>query len=246
MASYMFSRHPKITRVAITAAVLAALGTASYVLLTSRLPDSICVTAKSAAPAPARAVSKPAAPQEAPSVPDVNLAGLDWSAYRGYELPVSLQAGPRETAGGLATGYADSPLGALLAAVNIAARTSWQFGPQVFQPTISAQVTGQFAGQMLSSDQLAYTQQAQAQGTQVPARQVAYSYEGYTPSDATVDIVTGATDSDGAPVYVVTQIQAEWLDGDWKIIAPPGGDWANSATQVTSTAGYTTFPGQGG
>jgi len=30
------------------------------------------------------------------------------------------------------------------------------------------------------------------------------------------------------------------------VVAPPGGDWGNSAAELSSLAGYTAFPGQGG
>jgi hypothetical protein len=237
---------------------LAAAAAAGYAVFTVHLPGQVCVTARpgTAPVAKTRAASAPARKtpvaqtagqgETAPGVPHPDLAGLKWADYRGYELPVSSQAGPRDTAGGLASGYADSPLGALLAAVDIGARTSWQFGPGVYKPTVSEQVTGQFAAQMLTADNESYQQGAsQPQGVQGYARQVAYAYEGYTPADATVDVVTGAVGTGGAAVYVVTQVQVQWRDGDWRVVAPPGGDWGDSAAQVTSPAGFTPFPGQG-
>lgn len=185
----------------------------------------------------------PAAGQEAPSVPAIDLSGVSWKDYHGIPLPSSKEAGPFDTARGLASGYADSPLGALLAAVNIAARTSWQFGPQVFGPTIARQVTGRFAAQMQASDQNAWNQGApeSVAGTQ-GTREEAFAIDEYTPSDATVEIVSGAP---GGGNYGVTQIHVERDGGDWKVVAPPGGDWADSATQVQTADGFTPFPGQG-
>jgi hypothetical protein len=29
------------------------------------------------------------------------------------------------------------------------------------------------------------------------------------------------------------------------VVAPPGGDWANSATAISSLTGYTALPGEG-
>ncbi len=46
-------------------------------------------------------------------------------------------------------------------------------------------------------------------------------------------------------MYAVTQIQVQWLAGDWRVVALPGGDWANDVTQVASLNGYLAFPGQG-
>jgi hypothetical protein len=67
--------------------------------------------------------------------PVVDVSGIRWVNYRGYRMPVTSSNGPRDTSGGLVSGFSDTPLGALLAAINIGALTAWQFGPAVFQPT---------------------------------------------------------------------------------------------------------------
>jgi hypothetical protein len=67
----------------------------------------------------------------------------------------------------------------------------------------------------------------------------------YTPADATVDIVTEGPGSGGTTVRTATRIEVVWLRGDWRVVAPPGGDWANSATVISSLTGYTTFPNEG-
>jgi hypothetical protein len=46
-------------------------------------------------------------------------------------------------------------------------------------------------------------------------------------------------------VLVATRIEILWRGGDWRVVAPPGGDWANSATTVSSLTGYTTFAYEG-
>jgi hypothetical protein len=158
--------------------------------------------------APAAPVTAPGA--SAPQLPQVSLAGLRWGDYHGVRLPSSAAAGPRETNGGLASGYADSPLGALPAALNIAVRANAQWGPGIFGPTIRDQVTGPDAAALLAGCQSAYAQASQ-----------------------------------GVTVRAVTQVQVTWDGADWKVIAPPGGDWRNSAAQLASLAGYTIFPGQG-
>jgi hypothetical protein len=193
----------------------------------------------SASAAPARTGS--------PVVPVVDFSGVRWVDYHGVALPASAQAGPHDTAHGLASGYADTPLGALLAAVNIGVRTSWELGPAIFQPTIQQQVTGPFEADMLSADLDSYGQGgAQTAGTGADASEAGYLYVGYTPADATVDIVTEGAADDGSTVYAVTQIEVEWLGGDWNVVAPPGGDWGNDVVQVPSLDGYLLFPGQEG
>lgn len=240
------SRHPKTAIAALAVYAAAATATAVYFMQTVRLPVTVTVSpGPGAASVPARhdAGGQPGAGQPAPSVPDISLSGVSWRSLQGYELPVSTQAGPRDISGGLASGYSDTPLGALLAAVNITARTSWQFGPSVFGPTVNSQVTGRFAAQMLSADQNSWSQGApeSVAGT-TGTRQVAFSFDEYTATGASVDLVSGTP---GAGDYAVTQVDLLWLRGDWRVVAPPGGDWANSATQVASADGFTAFPGQG-
>ncbi len=46
-------------------------------------------------------------------------------------------------------------------------------------------------------------------------------------------------------MLAATRIEVVWHDGDWQVVASPGGDWASTATAITSLSGYTTFPGEG-
>jgi hypothetical protein len=202
---------------------------------------------------PARPAARVWSPQASPSsaaagtpvtTPVTDLSGLRWVNDQGYLLPESAQAGPHAVSGGLASGFADTPLGALVAMINIAARTAWELGPAVFQPTIEHQVTGPYAGEMLSLDLDAYGNgTGQASGPY--ARMAGFQWAGYTPADATADLAEEGP-ADGTVIYAAIQVQAQWINGDWRIVAPPGGDWADSATQIGSLNGYLTFPGQEG
>jgi hypothetical protein len=188
--------------------------------------------------------SSPPAAAATPVIPVTGVAGLRWVNDQGYLLPESAQAGPSVLSGGLASRFADTPLGALVAMINIAARTAWEFGPAVFQPTIEHQATGPYASEMLSLDQDAYGNgTGQAGGPY--ARITGYQWAGYTPSDATADLAEEGP-VNGVTVYAAIQIQAQWVNGDWRVVAPPGGDWANSATEIGSLNGYLIFPGQEG
>ena len=178
-----------------------------------------------------------------PSFPVINMSQLIWVSYDGYRLPVSAAAGPRNMTNGLASGYADTPAGALIAAINIAARASWQFGPAIFEPVIDNQVIGQYQPDMLSADLAAWN----AGGQQPPRVSVrswlaGFAWQEYTPTVATLDLVEAA----GTTEYAATQVQVQWGGGDWKLVAPPGGDWGNASTQITSLSGYTPLAGQGG
>jgi hypothetical protein len=176
-------------------------------------------------------------------------ADLNWTDFHGIELPVSAQDGPHHAIGGLAWGFSDTPRGALLAAVNIGVRTAAQWGPTIYQPTIRNQVTGPDASNLLKADASAYA--ALRAGAHVRpgqpagrgyAVEAAYQFAAYAPSSATIDIVTEGPGAAGTTVLTITRIQVIWLRGDWRVVAPPDGNWASSATTSLSLAGYTTFP----
>ena len=204
-------------------------------------------------PGPARRSPAPAAPgTSGPQLPRTGLAGLRWSGYHGIQLPSSPAAGPHHTANGLAWGFADTPLGALLAALNIAVRANAQWGPDVFVPTIRDQVTGPDAAALLASCQADYGQASQAAritGGQplgnAHVTEEAFRWVAYTPSDATVDLVSAGLGSQGVTVRASTRVEVVWQGGDWRVVAPPGGDWGNAAAELSSLNGYTIFPGQG-
>jgi hypothetical protein len=213
------------------------------------------LSARSSAPAsaPASAVTGASSGGQDQQAPTVNLAGLRWSDFYGVELPVSVQAGPRETSGGVAAGFAHSPLGALLAAVNIGVRANAQWGPRILTTVIRRQVTGPDAAALLANCEAAYGQASQSRhvtdgqplGT-VDVTEEGFRWVAYTPAAAILDLVSAGPGSQGSTVRASTQVEAVWDGGDWKLVAPPGGDWGSAATGLSSLSGYTVFPGQGG
>ena len=176
---------------------------------------------------------------------------LGWVTFHGIDLPVSPHDGPRHTRHGLAWGFTDTPRGALLAAVNIAVRTAAQWGPAVYQPTIRHQVTGPDTTALLradSSDYAAMRAAAHVRPGQPAGRgyaaEAAYRFLANSPAGATVDIVTEGPGGGASTVTVATRIEVVWRRGDWRVVAPPGGDWGNSAAAISSLPGYTAFPNE--
>jgi hypothetical protein len=178
--------------------------------------------------------------------------GLRWTGFHGIELPGSAQDGPRHVRHSLAWGFTDTPGGALVAAINIGVRTAALWGPAIYGPTIGHQVTGPDATALLAADARSYAALRAAAHVRAGrpagrgyAAEAAFRFVAYTPSGATVDIVTEGPGTSGATVLAVTRIEVTWQRGDWRVVAPPGGDWANSAAAISSMTGYTTFANQG-
>jgi hypothetical protein len=139
----------------------------------------------------------------------------------------------------------------VLAAVNIAVRTSAQWGPAIYRPTITHHVVGPAAGLLLAADNSGYAA-LRAAGHVAPGKaagrgyavEAAYRLLRYTPSSATAAIVSEGPASNGREVLVVTRIRVRWQRSDWRVVAPPDGTWSRSATTVSSLSGYTAFPSE--
>ena len=233
---------------AAVAAVLLVAGLAFA--LTGRSPASRSPAATAPA-SPAGAAGPGSLGQ--PQVPRVSLASVRWSGFYGVELPVSAQAGPYDTSGGMAAGFAHSPLGALLAAVNIGVRANAQWGPRIFTAVIRGQVTGPDAAALLAGCQAAYDQAAQSGqvtggqplGT-VDVTEQAFRWVAYTPAAAILDLVSAGPGSNGATVRASVQMEVVWDGGDWKVIAPPGGDWGTRPPSCPRWPGTPSSPARGG
>jgi hypothetical protein len=172
--------------------------------------------------------------------------GFRWFDFYGIDLPVSATAGPHRIHNGLSWGFTDTPLGAVLAAVNITVRTSAQWGPGIYRPTINHHVIGPAAGILLAADNSDYAA-LRAAARVAPGRPAgrAYAVEAaYRMARYTVVVVSEGPASNGTAVLAVTRIHVRWLRGDWRVVAPPGGTWSRSAAAVSSLSGYTAFPSE--
>jgi hypothetical protein len=204
-----------------------------------------------AAAVPGRSPEARTAPAISPRALAAASQSLTWTDFHGIQLPVSVSDGPHDTRGGLASGFTDTPRGALLAAINIGVRTAAQWGPAIFRPTITRQVTGPDAAALLRAETAAYAQlraaahvrpgQPAGRGYAVEA---AYRFVAWNAASSTIDIVSAGPGSNGTTVLASTRIQVTWQQGDWRVVAPPGGDWRNSAAAISSLTGYTIFPGE--
>jgi len=247
-------RKPLVLTAALAVLLTSA---ATVILLRSQPPNGRRQPVTAIQLTPRSPQDHPSTPPQAPDTPPppaaaIDLTGLRWADFHGIALPASPQDGPRDTRGGLASGFTDTPSGALLAAINIAVRTAAQWGPAIYAPTITRQVTGPDRAALLHNQAAAYGQLLASAHVR-PGQPIgcgyaavaAYRLAAYAPAGATVDVVTAGPGSDGTAALAATRIEVIWRRGDWRVVAPPGGDWANSATAISSLTGYRIFPGEG-
>jgi hypothetical protein len=245
-------RPRRAVAIVVILVLVASAGTALFWAGRHTAPDSRAGNDAARSRSSRAVVTGPASEPAAagPQEPAIDLASLRWSDFYGVELPVSASAGPRHVRAGRAWGFTDTPPGALLAAVNIGVRANAQWGPGIFGPTIADQVVkGPAATALLAACQASYAQTSPATGVtgghplgRAFVVEQAFRWVTYTPADATVDVVSAGPGQQGITVRAVTRIEVQWSGTDWQVIAPPGGDWGNSAAPLTSLNGYTILP----
>jgi hypothetical protein len=172
---------------------------------------------------------------------------VSWQRLCGIGLPVSARYGPHQRDGHRASGFARQPTGALLAALHLSVRVSPQPGPDVFVPTLAEQVTGPDATVLAHEVHAQYEQlQQQAQvwyGQQVCpiyGRFAGFLLDSHTSTAASLRLLIEAPGPGGGPALASVLVQLSWVDSDWRLVAPPRGDWARVRTLLpaSAAAGY--------
>jgi hypothetical protein len=172
---------------------------------------------------------------------------ITWTRIAGIDLPASLSEGPRNRNLGLAAGFAQTPAGAVLAALHLIVRTSYQAGPQVWEPTLRDQVVG--------PDKAAYQEavragHAAALARGEPADRIFATIRGirldaYSPQAASLRVLIEAPTGTGT-ARAAAVVQVSWTGSDWNLVAPPRGDWSTVRVPVPAhaTAAYSPLPGR--
>jgi hypothetical protein len=235
------------TRAVVATAALVVLGLVAAV---AGLAVALVHRGVAASPPAEAAASWPAAglvPAASGPIGSVPPDDLSWVSVAGATVPVSTMAGPRDSAGGRARGFARTPLGAVLAAVHISVRLCPQAGPAVFEPTLIGQVVGAdkdgLAAQLAEDYQAARAQLGLPYGA--PAGRLYSTTTGYQvemqgADAATVLLLIEGPGQDGG-VLVALATHVQWTGSDWVLEAPTRGDWSTVASVVTDPSGYRRF-----
>jgi hypothetical protein len=208
-----------------------------------------------APPGPAEGVELPApADTQLPPAGSVSLGDVSWTNTCGVPLPVSQRYGPQRRDTGQVSGFARTPAGAVLAGLHLAVRTSPQAGPDVFVPTLARQVTGPDAAAFTEQVHTGYEQLHQRSAVRygqplcpIYGRFAGFALDSHSDAAASLRLLIEAPGPDGAPQLASALVQLSWVDGDWRLVAPPFGDWSRVRTLLPASAadGYTPLTPEG-
>ncbi|MQA03535.1 MAG: hypothetical protein GEV07_12720 [Streptosporangiales bacterium] len=144
---------------------------------------------------------------------------INWTLWKGMALPASESAGPLEVddENGVTRCYARTPMGAVMATMNIGFRT-WLAAPD------TSVVDKQYAEGAFKDEVRAMV--AGEGSVRSPAQIAGFRILAYSKSDAIVEVAVG----DSRSGYAKGQATLTWADGSWKAVATAehvsdGGGW---------------------
>jgi hypothetical protein len=216
-------RRPILITVAVV--VIVGLGIAAFFL-----GRDTTGPAGAAPPEAAPAPQAPSASQES-LVPTSVPQDVRWELYQGVAVPVSDVHGPSSTSGGVASGYAHTPTGALIASVQILYRLA--LAPQgEWRPVAQEQVAGPDKAAFI--DQLAQVDRGQ---TDPRIQQIAgFRFVSYDEATAVIETASGSPGE-----YTVGTQVLRWSDGDWRFYM--GDAEHNTARTSPDLSGFVAWSG---
>lgn len=187
-----------------------------------------------------------------PVIPPETLRKLVWSEFQGVELPYSPTCGPQKHSDGLASGFTQDPLGAVLAAIHISVRTNSTVGSDVFRPTIRDQMTGPNVEKFLAGNERDY-EQTRKEGGIAAGKPLSKGYaklggfriEHYDDSYAAIHLVVEGPTAQGGSTQYNFRIEIKRIDGDWKALVPVNEEWDSAISGEQAGQDYIRFPSRG-
>ncbi|TKG61514.1 hypothetical protein [Prauserella endophytica] len=162
-----------------------------------------------AAPPPGEASPQPGTLPSSPdtAVPTTAPQDVRWELYQGVAVPMSDTHGPSSTDGAVASGYAHTPTGALIASVQIVYRLALAPADQ-WRAVAEQQVTGPDKAKFLA--QLAEVDRGQ---TDPRIQQIAgFRIVSYDAQTAVIETASGSVGK-----YTVGTQVMRWENGDWRL-----------------------------
>ena len=174
------------------------------------------------------------------TIPTTAPSATTWSLFETVALPTLAGAGPVKIDGPSATGYAHTPLGALLATANesyrflLASDDTWRAAAEA----MLAPSPGKTAW-IATRSGISYGPGGASENSSGFAQIAGFQYVSYSPTDAVIQIVTRDTNN----VYQVGTQHVSWSDGDWKYVTASDGSQLSNVQTVDSLAGFIEWRG---
>jgi hypothetical protein len=170
--------------------------------------------------------------QTVPTTPPV---GIDWRLFAGVVLPYSSAAGPARVSGAVASGFAHTPLGALLAVEQTSPRYAAAPTPGWRAETLAQVLPG--VGRDRFVEWRARTPDAAPTGGY--AQIAGFRFVTYSPGTAVIQTAYRQPDQG---LHVGTET-VRWVGGDWRLELQPGGESTPTVQPVATLTGFVPFSG---
>lgn len=168
------------------------------------------------------------------AIPSAPPAGVTWAVFHGAGVPVSATVGPARVVRSVATGYAHSPSGALLAAVNLPVRLQLAPDAEWKEATLAMAVDNPTRAKWLAGRGKYASRDA---GPGELAQITGFQVQAYSPDKAEIWITSARTV--GQPFASLATLS--WQQGDWKLVM--NGSFTSSVHAIADLTGFVPWSG---
>jgi hypothetical protein len=172
------------------------------------------------------------------TVPTSPPTDVQWQLYQREALPYSAAAGPRTIEGAVARGYAHTPTGALIAALQIGARKLLSPG-DAWRQVVDRQIVPGPGRDRLIQLRSQITVTADDPPDPRMGQTSGFRFVTYTPDIAVIEFATKFGDGH----MQVTTSTVRWSDGDWKELLQPDGSESPTAQAIPDLTGFVAWSG---
>jgi hypothetical protein len=169
------------------------------------------------------------------TVPTSTPPNITWVLVKGDALPTSPAAGPGKVQGMVASCYAHTPVGALIAASQIGDRLGIASNADASEILKQQVVPGPARDHDLS---VLSSGNDQNDGT-VDGQTAGFQFVSYSPDTAVINLVSHMSNG----TYNTATFTVRWLDGDWKLQLQNDGSDSSNVSQVSGLSGYAIWSG---
>lgn len=234
-------RRPRPLFIVCAAFLLAlVLGSALVLALREGGAPSASPSTAAAGPATSTAPDSSVSPSSSSTaaldqtIPTETPSGVRWELWQTVALPYSQEAGPRSVTGDVATGFAHTPTGALIAATQTAVRyrvaQDWRSVLQAsVEPGPGAEAWANLRAP-LTLDPPQPGQLGQAAG---------FQFISYTPDRAVIQYVAKFANG----TLQMTSNTVVWDGSDWKLVLTDDGGVSATAVPIESLSGFIPWGG---